>query len=143
MNRQKQGGAVLVISLLLLIVMTLLAVSSIKNSNVNLLVLRNMQSQQHTLAASQQAIDELVSDETSFTKPDEVTTSVTIDGLPVSRETPVCLDAQVADGYSATVTLAPEDTTWELVASATDNATGATTTVHQGIMIRLDADNCP
>ena len=62
----------------------------------------------------------------------------------VNVSAPDCIDSRVATGYSAVVqNIIPEDNTWELVATVTDDVTGASSTIHQGVEIRMLAGNCP
>ncbi|NIN36202.1 MAG: pilus assembly protein, partial [Gammaproteobacteria bacterium] len=50
----------------------------------------------------------------------------------------------VAAGYSAVVTnIIPEDNVWEVTATVDDDLTGATSSIHQGVEIRMLAGNCP
>jgi hypothetical protein len=63
----------------------------------------------------------------------------------VDVDPPVCLDSQVATGYSAVVeSIIPEDNTWEVTATYEDvDYSGAKSTIHQGVEIRMLAGNCP
>lgn len=56
-----QGGATLVIALIMLVVITLLAVSMLSTTNMNLRVVGNMQSRSEALHAAQQAIETVIS----------------------------------------------------------------------------------
>ena len=58
---RKQDGATLVIALIMLVVITLLAVSSLSTTNMNLKVVGNMQSRGEALHATQQAIETVIS----------------------------------------------------------------------------------
>jgi len=61
----------------------------------------------------------------------------------VNVAAPDCIDSQTAAGYSAVVeNIIPEDNTWEISATVTDNVTGATSTIHQGVEMRMLAGNC-
>ena len=59
MKHHREKGAVLVISLLMLIVLTLLAVSAINTGTINLRVAGNMQAQTRVELATRQAIEGL------------------------------------------------------------------------------------
>lgn len=149
MNRsaKKQTGTTLVVSLLMLIVLTLLAVTAINTTIMDLRIARNMQAKQETEAAAQEAIEQVISSIANFNTPTDQT--ITVNGLTVAVAAPQCLGERPALGYSATWGLAPQDTHWEVAASASDNnltpaaRTGARTTIHQGIEIRLPAGSCP
>jgi len=57
----KQSGATLVVSLIMLVVLTLLVVSAMRSSNTSLRVVGNMQLKTETVAAAQQAIERVIS----------------------------------------------------------------------------------
>ena len=139
-NHKKQSGAVLVISLLMLLVMTLLAVSSISSSNVNLLIVNNVQSSLQTEAAAQQAIELAISDIETFNSPAEL--SRTIDGRDVTVTQAHCLGYEPAAGFSAKWSLAPEDTVWQFAAQASDSVSGAGASITQGVRILMAAGAC-
>ncbi|MGH8662064.1 MAG: pilus assembly PilX family protein [Burkholderiales bacterium] len=58
---RRQRGTTLVIALIMLVVITLLAVSSLGTTNMNLKVVGNMQSRGEALQATQQAIETVIS----------------------------------------------------------------------------------
>ncbi len=138
---QYQQGMTLVIALVMLVMMTLFAVSSINLSTVNLRIVGNMQAQKAIDADAQQAIEQLLSNLSNFDTPTTTTISGNIATVTLSK--PVCMDSKTASGYSAVVTNVPDDNTWEVVATITDPVTAATTTITQGVEIRQLAGNCP
>ncbi len=139
---KRQRGAVLVVSLIMLVVMTMLAVSSINTSTVNLRIVDNMQSQQVTEAAVNDVLEQVMSNidyfDTSTTTP-----SFTVNGMTVNVTQRTCIDTAPAPGYSAKSPMVPEETRWDFQASVTDATTGAQTVVHQGVKIKLPAGGCP
>ena len=141
-TRTSQCGAVLVVSLLMLVVITLLAVSSINLSTVNLRIVDNMRTQQEAESAAQQAIERVLGNVANFETPTAYN-DLTINGIAVDTTAPVCLQAMPADGNSAVWPLAPEDTAWMLAADVTNATTGADVDIHQGVTIRLVAGSCP
>ena len=143
LRKNRQRGATLVVSLIMLVVLTLLAVSGIRSSSVNLRIAGNMQMQAEASAAAQQAIEEVISN-TNFTllKP----AVKTVDSYTVTFDQPVCQSAKPvtkvdpglpADGSCLGSTGSPYCywTTWDIAASAIDPKTGATTKLHQGISV--------
>lgn len=142
MKVQRERGAVLIVSLLMLIVLTLLSVSAINTGTVNLRVVGNMQAQTQTELAVQSAVLDFLSDIGNFTTP----TSATIaePGVTVTIDTPVCRQTTPATGYSATWNLVPEDNLWEFKAYVDDGdgPRGAETHVVQGTKIRMVAGSC-
>lgn len=141
MQLSQQRGATLLTSLMILVVLTLLAISAINTSTVNLRIVQNMQAQQQAESAAQGAIERAMSTPNTFNVPAAAT--ATVNNLPVVLAQPVCMRAAPADGYSALWGLAPEDTEWEIVAAVDDSATGARVTIHQGAAVRLASGSCP
>ncbi len=140
---RSQSGATLVTALIFLVIMTLFAVSSINMSTVNFKIVANMQAQKQIDAAVQDAIEQTISTMNQFNLTPAASTISTSMGI-VDVSSPDCLDSQVATGYSAVVeSIIPEDNTWELSATLTDSITGAVSTIHQGVEIRMLAGNCP
>jgi Tfp pilus assembly protein PilX len=58
---RRERGATLIVTLIMLVVITLFAVSAFNSSNINLKVVGNMQSRAEGMAASQRTIEETVS----------------------------------------------------------------------------------
>ena len=140
---KQQKGAVLFIALVLLLIMTLFAVSSINLSTVNLKIVGNMQAIRTMDSDAQDAIEQTLSNMGNFSLTPAAST-ITSSISTVTVAAPECIDSRVATGYSAVAgDIIPEDNTWELVATVTDNVTGATSTIHQGVEIRMLAGNCP
>jgi len=141
-----QRGATLFVALIFLLIMTLFAVSSINMSTVNLRIVGNMQAMRHMDAAAQDAIEQALSSSNNFgTGVAAGTVISTISGVDytVNVSAPECIDSRVATGYSAVIdSIIPEDNTWEIVATVSDNFTGASSTIHQGVEIRMLAGNC-
>ena len=138
-----QRGATLITALFFLLIMTLFAISSVNMSTVNFRIVGNMQAQKQLDASVQDAIEQMLSGMTQFNLTPASTDVTTAMGT-VTVAPPSCIDSQTATGYSAVQTdIIPEDNTWEVVASITDSVTGAVSTIHQGVEIRMLAGNCP
>ena len=141
--RHRQGGIVLFMALMFLVMMTLFAVSSINMSTINLKIVGNMQALKTMDAEAQVAIEQMISSMDQFNLTPAASTVSTSTGT-VNVAAPECIDSRTATGYSAVVgNIIPEDNTWEVTATITDNVTGATSTIHQGVEIRMLAGNCP
>ena len=138
-----QQGATLIVALVMLVLLTMLAVSSINLSTTNLKIVGNMQAQKYMDAAAQDAIEQAMSTSDTFTAPASTTISTSMGDVFVSQA--VCLGGQTAKGYSAVVSnIIPQDNTWEIIATTDpDPVTGATATIHQGVQMRMLAGNCP
>lgn len=153
---QRQRGIVLIISLIMLMVLTLIAVSAIRLSTVNLRTIANSQSRTEAMSTAQRTIDLILS--SNFT--DNIagtaqTLTVTEGGKSYSvvvarpclvRTVPVqniSLDITKADDLKCLDTLsnpysACADTVWQLQATSTSGWFGANVSVTQGTGIRMD-----
>ena len=138
---KQQVGAVLITSLMMLVVMTILAISSINSSTVNLHIVNNMQSMREVEDAAQDGINQIISSPANFLTTPAATT-LTINGQTVEIAERDCLQADRADGYSALAENSPDMTIWEVTAEVTDNTSNASITLHQGVKIQLPAGNC-
>lgn len=136
-----QNGAVLLVSLIMLVIMTLLAVTAINTSTINLRIVDNMQSQQRAEMAANDAIEQVLSN-INFFYNSTSTPTFTVDGLTVNVTARDCLQTYVAPGESEKNPNPAFHTLWELASSVTDTDTGAQTEIHHGIVIRLPNGNC-
>src|SRR5437016_5220957 len=76
----RQAGATLLVSLVMLVLITLLAVSAINSGTINLRIAGNMQSRDEARAAAQQAIEQFISSYANFyPTPPTAATSYNID----------------------------------------------------------------
>lgn len=154
MNRtlhHRQRGATLLVSLIMLVVLTLFAVSGFNLSSVNLKIAGNFQEQKRIEAAAQQAIETVISTPTAFSlAPTAQNVCVNgagagcAGGVNVAVSAPQCNYAVTTKGYTKQLgSLTPEDTHWEVRAVATDATSGANAAIVHGLRIRLLAGNCP
>jgi Tfp pilus assembly protein PilX len=140
--KHSQQGATLIVSLVMLVVMTLFAVSAINLSSMNLKIVGNMQTQRLMEMSAQDAIERMISTPTYYSLTPTIQ-NFTISGLAVAVSAPACVRSVPATGYSATSGISPEDNDWEFVATVTDGLTGAALALTQGVRIRMLAGNCP
>lgn len=149
-TKNRQRGATLMVGLVMLVVLTLLVVSAMRSSTVNLRIAGNMQAKAEAAAAAQQAVEQVVSSSAIFYTPAGQTITVDIDNdgdtdYTVQIEAPTCLKMTAASGYSALFAAsAPQDSNWDVKSTVTDTRTGAQVVLHQGIKVRLAAGSlCP
>ena len=155
MNRMqpvRQQGATLVIALIMLVIITLFAVTMVRLSNSSMQVVGNMQVQRSLEATAQQAIENKISTVTFFNDAvDGVgqfassATSVvsSVNATNVTIQKPVCVAKRVASGYGlGGGALTPQDNVFEVKATATDSVTGASVELVQGFKIRMAAETC-
>lgn len=149
---RREGGATLLIVLIMLVMITLFVVSMIRLSSTNLKVVGNMQAQRALEASAQQAIENSISTYAFFSDAANNTgqwaggaASVpkAVNAYPITMYRPACVSSVTAKNYSLTSNIAPEDTNWEVSAGSTDSVTGAQINLSQGVRMRLPAGNCP
>ena len=141
---ERQCGATLLISLIMLVVLTLFAVAGFNLSSVNLKIAGNYQAQKSMEAVALEAIEQIISSAAPFNAPAAVLPTLTVSGYTVNVGTPACNYAVEAKGYTKKIgELSPEDTSWEVRASYTDPATNASAVIVQGVSVRMRSGNCP
>ena len=168
---RRQRGATLLISLIMLVVLTLFAITAIRTGNIGLKIVGNQQAVKRMEAAAAQAVEQVVSNLGNFdsaaaylpTAPtaQRICINSTTAGTPpvaippntcavvapgsfqVDVEPVRCISAMRQTGGSLTQAMSTYENTWEIVATVTDSLTGAKATYHQGVMIRMLASSCP
>lgn len=144
-SRAGQKGAILIISLIVLMAFTVFVVSMINTSGNSFAVIGNQQVKKKLDNAAKEAIEMTLNSQTQFTNSllgSATVQNLTINGYTVRVTVPYCYGAKNPPGYSALSAVAPEDTHWKIDAVATDPLTGASSTVSEGVKIRLGAGNC-
>ena len=140
----RQRGTTLLIALIFLVILTLFAVSGMNTGVINLRTANNSQLMLEAEFAAQQQIEALMGSVAGFmTVAAATTTNVDVNGDSVTdfvvvTQPPKCLSTVPAPGYSYEFAgSAPKDTVWEIVAVSSDSVFGATSTLRQGVKIRL------
>jgi len=137
----------LVVGLIMLVVITLFVLSAVRLSTANLRTVGNMQARNEASAATQRAIEDVMSSTAAFTAPAAATRVVNVNktDYSVALATPVCVKSEPVTGNSYNNSgLALQDTYWDVQATATNTKSGASVTTHQGVKVRLSAAaNCP
>ena len=131
----------MLVSLVILMIITLFAVSSANMTSGDLRIVNNSQAKMVLTQSVQQAIENVLSNVTNFNTP--VAQTIVVNGITVNVSAPQCLGTQTAAGYTAVNNITLYDTNWSIFATATDVLTGATATVSQGVRIRLPTNFCP
>jgi len=143
---QRQSGTTLLIALIFLVILTLFAVSGMNTGVINLRTANNAQMIVEAEYAAQQQIEAVLNSVTPFMSGvlgTATTTNVDVNGdgvtdFVVVTQPPVCLSMVPAPGYSYEFAAsAPKDSVWQVTASASDSVFGASSTLRQGIKIRL------
>jgi len=152
----RQRGIVLILSLIMLVVLTLLAVSAIRLSTVNLRTVANAQSRSEAMSTAQRTIDLILSSNFTDNVAGTAQTLTVAEGgknysvvvarpclvrtVPVQN---VSLDISKADDKKCLDTLsnpfsACADTVWQIQATSTSGWFGASISLTQGTGIRMD-----
>jgi Tfp pilus assembly protein PilX len=131
-------------SLIMLVVLSMIAVSATYSTTASLRIVGNMQSSEEALIAAQQAINDELSSLSNFTAAASKTVRVDIDrdgtaDYTVQLDAPVCdATADLVGSYSATISYPPQNTYWKIRTVVTDiRNTGSRTTVYEGVKILL------
>lgn len=142
-----QRGISLVMSLIMLMILSMIAVSATYSTNSSLRIVGNMQRQDEARIAAQMAIDDEMSNLGNFTSATarKVDVDINHDGTPdytVYLNAPTCVStAAVTGSYSASIQYPPQNTYWQVKATVTEFnggiGIGAQTTVYQGVKILL------
>jgi hypothetical protein len=145
----RQRGISLVIGMIMLVLLTLLVISAINSSSINLRITGNMQAQDEARAVAQQAIEKFVSSYANFFPVPQSYPNVDYDinndstfDYKVSVSAPVCKGAShQIPGRSIDCQNGVKsglycwDTLWEITATASDTKTGVTQAVTQGVAV--------
>ena len=144
---RRQRGATLVIALIFLVLVTLFAVSGVNTGVNNLRTANNQQMIVEAEFAAQQQVESVLNSvgpfENAATTPASTVVDVDANGdgyndFKVTTYRPKCLSILPAPGYSYEFAAsAPKDTVWEVISDARDVVFGASTSLRQGVKIRM------
>ncbi len=163
---RRQRGATLVIGLIMLVLLTLMAVSSFNLGKSNLQIVGNMQFRNQTQRAAEEAVETAISATASISTPSTASVDVNGDGTPdvAITITPTLTQAYVKKNSAINMNNAAEvgctlgtaqtfgqvgtatgnslcaATLYDLRVDARDTVTNTTIELHQGISIQVPAD---
>lgn len=163
-SRAAQRGAVLIVGLIVLILITLMVTTAFKLSTTNLKSVGNMQSRNEAIAAANKALEQVIGS-WDFATPSSVDhISVDIDNngttdYVVEIAAPVCVRAvasaggvdrgsecmPLGDGTYQCTSTDPErvfNVVWDIDATATGSSSGTRLKVRQGISRSLSQSQC-
>ena len=143
---RRQQGSVLVVGLIMLVLLTLMAVSAINSTTASIQVVGNAQFRDEATAAAQQAIENVISSAAFLATPPaaqniDVNGDGTADYTVTFTPVPACRSYRAVDTSVAGLPIECYGslgalcywTVWDITAVVNDAATGAQVTVHQGI----------
>jgi Tfp pilus assembly protein PilX len=157
---RRQSGTTLLVVLIMLVVLTLLAVSGMRMGTSSLQIVGNMQARKFVDNVAQQAMEDVMNSIVPFNAPtgqvtlrsggttvaansDTWTSLPAPAGIEVKVSTRTCLFSAPASGYSAVSTIAPEDNLWQFTVDVRDTFTKSSTSMMQGAKIRQLFGACP
>jgi|SRR5690242_16592368 len=142
-NDRSERGAVLFITLILLVAVTLLGVLMSGLARSNLQIVRNDQSEQQRVQLAQRAVEQVLSDINNFNLPTATISVPNTGDMQVLVSDRTCLRSVAASGYSAvTGSMPPIDTIWSFTITVSDPMTGGSTVLTQGTRIRMLSGSC-
>ena len=163
---RRQSGATLLIGLIMLVLLTLMAVTSFRLGKSNLQIVGNMQFRNETLRAAEEAVEVSISKPTSVTIASTASIDINADGVPdvAVTITPTLLQAHVKKNSAlnlndpgqlgctlgqaqafgvvgaATGNSLCASTLYDLAVVATETATNTRVELHQGVSVQVPAD---
>jgi len=157
---RRQSGTTLLVVLIMLVVLTLLAISGMRMGTSSLQIVGNMQARRFVDNVASQAMEDVMNSIVPFNAPtgpvslrtggatlaanaNTWTSLTTPSGMDVRISTRICLFSAPASGYSAVSTIAPEDNLWQFTVDVRDTFTKASTSMVQGAKIRQLFGACP
>lgn len=141
MKQRKQSGFVLILTLIILVALSLVAIPAMRAANINMKIISNEANRDLLRNRVHRAVEVMVNDASGTTYTVPITHDIVVDGQNVKVAKPECISAQPASGYSVNDAIPPEDTIWEVVANA-KSTSGSSVTVVQGLKIRMLAGSC-
>jgi Tfp pilus assembly protein PilX len=144
---RSQRGLTMFFAMIMLLLLTLFAVSATQLLGGNLRITSNMASQKAAEGAAQEGLERMISNLGNFITPPTATTSLSIQNgssekFTVAVQGPKCIAELPAPGYSLTYALAPKRTQWDMQANTKDPTLGGAAEVHQGVSILMPAGSC-
>lgn len=141
-SMRAQRGITLMVVLVMLVVLTLFGIAGINVSSSNLAVVGNMQARKSNEAVALQGIETVLSSINYFNAPTGTVAFTAPTGYTATFANRACLFAAPATGYSAVQPIVPEDTNWEVRVSVADSVSGASSSMTQGVRVRMLAGYC-
>jgi len=164
--RSRQSGTTLLVALIMLVMLTLFAISAIRTGNIGLRIVGNQQQQKFMEAAAQEAIEQVVSNLGNFDPVNVIAASSTVvQRICVNGQPPVittnpsttsctsgtavdvsparCISSVRSQYDSLTQPMATYDNVWEFTLTVNDSVSGAKAVYHQGIKMRMLSSSCP
>lgn len=145
-NARRQYGSALIVSLLMLMLLTIMAVSAVNMTTLGLKITSNMQDMQLAESAVQTVIDDGLSESPPNWIRDAETRQVARNGYTVLVDSPVCLGAITAPGYEERYMeeINRFDNAWRIDARVSSSQTtrGESVEISQGVILKAELTKC-
>lgn len=143
MSISTQRGAALLVSLMMLLLLTVLAISAVNMTSLGLRSTANMQDQQLAEAAVQTVIDNKLSGGASFFRGILAASTTYREGYTVSLAAPACLGSRTAGGFEERYgeEISRFDNAWKVVGSVSGDF-GESVSITQGVILKVDVVAC-
>ncbi|MGI9212681.1 MAG: PilX N-terminal domain-containing pilus assembly protein [Methylococcaceae bacterium] len=148
-----QRGVILVVSLLLLTLLSVMAVTATHIDTTQLRIIANMQDELSLDALTQAELDQVLSqargfqlqtcDPPPYRKTFDAVRAATASEFEFDLDEPRCLHAQAESGSSALSGVGLEETLWELRIKGRDLRTGNELIMRSGVVLHQPAGMCP
>lgn len=145
--KRSQGGAVLIVSLIMLVLFTVIMTGLFSRSNTTIQAVGNMQMRGQAMSAANFAIEQVISsDFTDSPQAETVTVDINNDNVTdftASITEPQCIRAYAAAASSPSSVSLPGmtstnwNTVWEIVSTVTDSVSGSFVRVRAGVNVVL------
>lgn len=141
----KQSGAVLLASLVIVALLAFLSVSFIYRTQTSQQLVVSYQDRVATEQVAKNVIEYVLSDVDNLVfgtfDPSTLPTVLT-SGYNITISTPECVHAQAASGYSLTQSIVPETLYWQVEVTVSDTITGAQSSYNQLVKFNYTAGSC-
>lgn len=150
--KARQQGVALIIALIMLLLMTVMAVSAFNLSSTSVEAVGNQQWRSEALAAADMAIEQVIG-AADLAKTDPVADEINVDinrddttDYVVAVDEPLCVRAKLSSSAPPSslqlvgMSNSTWNTVWEIVATVQDADTGASVKVRSGVRVLLSDD---
>lgn len=160
-DRYRQNGSTLLIALVMLVVLTMLAITMINSSSLNLKIVSNFQQQKNMEQGAREQLENFISSSGNFSTTAAVPAAVCVNGIDSSctagyhilisapndaTHATTCIKTAAASNYTKKIgEIPPEDNDWEVSATVVDPADHSKVymKIVEGVRVRMLAGNCP